>query len=387
MAVRGIRIGTDTALAGHRRHLRRHRGDRRSVVVPAARRRVGALRHRLHPAGPPRAAAATFAALLTHGLGRTVGAAAAFVAVLSYNCVQIGLYGLLGADARGAAGRPVVGVGARRVDGCGGDRLSGRHPRGAGRGRRPHPRAGDDRAVRRRGAHPSRAGRCRGGGLQPWSPDLLAADGVGGVLAFGVAAFLGFETTAAFGEEVRSDRSVGRATGDVPGVPRDLLRDLGVGAAVAVGPDHIVDAARDPSSGIPFSVLAHRPRPVRAVGGHRRGHLAGGLGARRDDRVAPGRRPVRVRARARTRRPPCTAFFSSPLDNSLRTGRRHRLAPPGQHAPIAASRPFRRCRSADRPPVRVGAGGHRAAGLLRLDPIATGSTTSDGPGPRSAARR
>jgi hypothetical protein len=31
--------------------------------------------------------AAMFAALLTHGLGRTVGAAAAFVAVLSYNCV------------------------------------------------------------------------------------------------------------------------------------------------------------------------------------------------------------------------------------------------------------------------------------------------------------
>ena len=90
-----------------------------------------------------------------------------------------------------------------------------------------------------------------GAWLQPWSPDLLAVDGVGGVLAFGVAAFLGFETTAAFGKEVRSDRSVGRATGM-------CLAFLGIfygisawALAVAVGPDHIVDAARDPSSGIP----------------------------------------------------------------------------------------------------------------------------------------
>lgn len=46
--------------------------------------------------------AATFAALLTHGLGHAVGAAAAFVAVLSYNCVQIGLYGLPGRRSRGS---------------------------------------------------------------------------------------------------------------------------------------------------------------------------------------------------------------------------------------------------------------------------------------------
>ena len=48
--------------------------------------------------------AATSAALLTHGLGRTVGGAAAFVAVLSYNCVQIGLCGLLGGILAGQLG-------------------------------------------------------------------------------------------------------------------------------------------------------------------------------------------------------------------------------------------------------------------------------------------
>ena len=35
-----------------------------------------------------------------------MGAAAAFVAVLSYNCVQIGLYGLLGATLAGQLGGP-----------------------------------------------------------------------------------------------------------------------------------------------------------------------------------------------------------------------------------------------------------------------------------------
>jgi len=48
--------------------------------------------------------AATSAALLTHGLGRTVGGAAAFLAVLSYNCVQIGLCGLLGGILAGQLG-------------------------------------------------------------------------------------------------------------------------------------------------------------------------------------------------------------------------------------------------------------------------------------------
>ena len=85
-----------------------------------------------------------------------------------------------------------------------------------------------------------------GAWLQPWRSDLLAVDGVGGVLAFGVAAFLGFETAAAFGEEVRSERSVGRATwtclaflgpslADPSGIAPVLLPLLVVAAAVAGG--------------------------------------------------------------------------------------------------------------------------------------------------------
>jgi len=95
-----------------------------------------------------------------------------------------------------------------------------------------------------------------GAWLQPWRSDLLAVDGVGGVLAFGVAAFLGFETTAAFGEEVRSERSVGRATwtclaflgpslADPSGIAPVLLPLLVVVAALAETRILLFEPARD----------------------------------------------------------------------------------------------------------------------------------------------
>jgi amino acid transporter len=138
--------------------------------------------------------AATFAALLTHGLGRTVGAAAAFVAVLSYNCVQIGLYGLLGATLAGQLGGPwwgwalaawtvVAVIGYRGVT-LGAPVVAVVLTLELGM-----IVLFDVVAL----THPAQAE--AGAWLQPWSPDLLAVDGVGGVLAFGVAAFLGFETT------------------------------------------------------------------------------------------------------------------------------------------------------------------------------------------------
>src|SRR5690606_29797462 len=41
--------------------------------------------------------AATFYAMLARGLGRSSAVAGGFVAVFAYNCLQIGLYGLIGA--------------------------------------------------------------------------------------------------------------------------------------------------------------------------------------------------------------------------------------------------------------------------------------------------
>ena len=241
--------------------------------------------------------AATFAALLTHGLGRAAGTAAAFVAVLSYNSVQIALYGLLGATAAGQLGGPwwawallawaaVAAIGYRGVT-LGAPVVAIVLALELGM-----IALFDVTAL----THPAHTD--IGAWLAPWRPDLLAVDGVGGVLAFGVAAFLGFETTAAFGEEARTEHSVGRATGT-------CLAFLGIFYGIGVGPSgrggprpHRRHRPR-PELRDPVLRPGHRSRSDRAVHGRRRGHAAGRLGARSDDRLAPGRRPLPVRARAR----------------------------------------------------------------------------------------
>src|SRR6476469_3573222 len=50
--------------------------------------------------------AASFYAFLAHGLGPNIGLAGAAVSLLSYNVVQVSLYGLLGAIASGVFGGP-----------------------------------------------------------------------------------------------------------------------------------------------------------------------------------------------------------------------------------------------------------------------------------------
>ncbi|HEY5986492.1 MAG TPA: hypothetical protein VIV12_08965, partial [Streptosporangiaceae bacterium] len=47
--------------------------------------------------------AGAFYSLITHGLGRVAGVAAALVALLAYTCLQVGLYGAFGPAAAGEA--------------------------------------------------------------------------------------------------------------------------------------------------------------------------------------------------------------------------------------------------------------------------------------------
>lgn len=210
--------------------------------------------------------AASFVALLATGLGRTTAIAGAAVALLAYNAIQIALYGLLGATAAGLLGGPwwiwallswiavaalgILGVALNvrvvaAVLACelalivAFDVVGFAHP-----------------------ADPTPATL-----LAPWRPDLFLVDGVGGVLAFGIAGFIGFETITSFGEESRKPDAL----------PRTLytaLVFLGLfyaasswALAIAVGSDGIVDAARDPDSGIPFSIVAaHLGALVAAAG-------------------------------------------------------------------------------------------------------------------------
>ena len=172
--------------------------------------------------------AATFAALLTHGLGRTVGAAAAFVAVLSYNCVQIGLYGLLGATLAGQLGGPwwgwalaawtvVAVIGYRGVT-LGAPVVAVVLTLELGMivlfesWRSPIPRR--PKPVR---------------GCSPGAPTCSPSTGWAGCSPSASRRSSGSRPRGVRGGGAL--RPLGRPRyGPVPGVPRDLLRDLGVGA-------------------------------------------------------------------------------------------------------------------------------------------------------------
>ena len=219
--------------------------------------------------------AASFAALLTRGVGTTTGAVGAAVALLSYNAIQFALYGLFGALATAqTAGLPVLGG----------------HPWWAWA-------AAAWLVVTVLGvAHVALSARVVGAVLgaeiaviglfivvglgspaepiaaavaQPLRVDLLATGGLGGVLALGVAAFIGFETVGVFREETRRAADVGPALGGTVGFLGVFYFLAAWALAVAAGPDRVVAASRDPALGpdLPFLLLADRVGPVFAVAG------------------------------------------------------------------------------------------------------------------------
>jgi amino acid transporter len=204
---------------------------------------VAMARHVPH-AGP-------FYAYVARGFGPAPGLVAATVALLGYLCIAISLYGLLGAVIAGLLGGPwwawafaawaaVALLGVLHI------------------------------AVNARllaflllaeiavvilfdlaaFAHPA------GGAvsLVPVLPSSLLQDGAGGVLALSVAAFVGYESVLAYGEEARGHGAIARAT-------IGSLLFIGVlytvsswALAVAVGPAHVVEVARA-ESGIPITIL------------------------------------------------------------------------------------------------------------------------------------
>jgi amino acid transporter len=71
----------------------------------------------------------------------------------------------------------------------------------------------------------------------------------------GTAAFVGVETGPVYGEEARTPTAVRHATLLAVGFLGVFYAFSSWAVAVAVGPDHVVEAARDPQLGLPFSVL------------------------------------------------------------------------------------------------------------------------------------
>jgi amino acid transporter len=201
--------------------------------------------------------AATFYAFLARGLGRIWGVAGALVALIGYNCIQISLYGLLGATLAALLGGPwwvwaalvLTAVAALGLLNIG---LNARVLAAALVAEIAVILLLDITSF----THPA-AGSIS---LEPLMPNSLFADGVGGVFALGIAAFVGYESAPVYSEEARGHSAVSRAS-------FGALLFLGLFYAisswaltVAVGPDKIVDAAR--SSGLPFSVLEEHYGPA-----------------------------------------------------------------------------------------------------------------------------
>ncbi|MET8263155.1 APC family permease [Micromonospora arida] len=196
---------------------------------------------------------AAYYGMLAHGLGRSWGVAAGMVALVAYNAIQISLYGPFGATMADHLGGTwwvwagialvVVGVlGVRAIV------LSTRVLAVvlavsllivaafvlAGVGQ---PAAG---GVSWTGFHASG----------------LAVSGIGGAVAFCVAALMGFDAPGSFVEEAVDRRSVGRATVGGVLVLGGVYAVAAFAMGVAVGPDVVAEVAADPASGLPFSVLS-----------------------------------------------------------------------------------------------------------------------------------
>jgi Amino acid transporters len=205
--------------------------------------------------------AATFYALLARGLGRIWGMAGGTVALVTYNSIQICLYGLLGFMVSTQFGYPwwvwallawiVVGLlGVLHIN--------------------INARVLTILLICEIGVillfdfasftHPA-----HGMTVRPLAPTSLFGSEVGGVFALSIAAFVGYESGPFYGEEARGPHVVARASFGALAFIGVLYAVSSWAMAVAVGVDpvatdagqvpEVVAATRNPDSGIPFSII------------------------------------------------------------------------------------------------------------------------------------
>jgi amino acid transporter len=203
--------------------------------------------------------AGAFYAYAAHGVGRATGVGTAWVSLLSYNMLQVALYGLVGSatapllsDAAGvslpwwisalAAWALVAVLGVLRID------LNGKVLGYLLLGEvavicvydvawLTHPAHGLDWSM--------------------LSPTRLTGPGVGAVLALAVLGFTGFETAPVLSEEVRSPRrTIPAATYASIGVIGVLYGGSAWAMAAATGSDQIVSASAGEGPNLPFTLAA-----------------------------------------------------------------------------------------------------------------------------------
>jgi len=200
--------------------------------------------------------AASFYAFLARSMGPGAGIAGAAVSLLSYSSVQVALYGLIGATLAGTYGGTwwvwafavwlavaVIGVLHIAVN----TRVLGVILMAE---------IAVILLVDYTGLLNPADGQLD---VTPLLPSgLLTSGSLGGVLAFGIASFIGIESIAVYREEAVSYRSVKLAMYGTIGFLGLFYAISSWALASAIGTDKIVDTARDPSANLPFSILGEQ---------------------------------------------------------------------------------------------------------------------------------
>ncbi|MFV2008564.1 MULTISPECIES: APC family permease [unclassified Micromonospora] len=207
---------------------------------------------------------------IAHGLGPAWGVAAAFVAVVAYNLMQVGLYGAFGVVAAAAAAVAGVnvpwwvwavagwllvgGLGLARVD------LNGR-VLGVLLVAEITVVVVFDTIM---ATHPAAGGL----GLYGLEPAHLAAPGMAAILVGGIAGYVGVEATTVLAEETRDPRrTVAHATYTAIAVTAILYAGSAWAMQTASGPDRIIDAAAQHGPELMFALVGgHLPGLVVDVG-------------------------------------------------------------------------------------------------------------------------
>ena len=199
--------------------------------------------------------AAAYYAILARGLGREMGVAAGIVALVAYNAIQISLYGLLGATLSGLIGGSwwvwaALALLLVSVIGVRGIALSTRLLATVlvlslvvvlmfGTASLIDPGAG---AITWSG----------------FSPSGLFVSGIGGAVAFCLAALMGVEAPASFAEEANDDHAVTNSVFFGVCFLAVVYAGTAWAMGVAVGPDQVAAVAGDPAGGLPYSILEQR---------------------------------------------------------------------------------------------------------------------------------
>ncbi len=198
--------------------------------------------------------AGAFSAYAAQGLGRPVGVGAALIALVSYNCMQIGIYGMFGFQVSTLLAEKlgwdvpwwipvlvciavVAVMGVNRVD------LSARVLGLFVLLEFAAVLVFDIAAF----ANPA-----EGFTARPISPAELFTPGIGAVLVFGIAAFMGFESAAIYGEEAKDPkRTVARATFSAVLIIGAFYALSSWALALAVGSDKIAGGGITPEEAGP----------------------------------------------------------------------------------------------------------------------------------------